>query len=69
MCIYIRFVTSSFATDRSTTAAKCKEEVKSLMTLSSIHLTICKRIYAISMVKVVTAKLSITQCTLIVREN
>lgn len=65
MYIYFRFVTSSFVTDRSTTAAaaaNCKE-VKSLMKLLSfIHLTICIRINAICrMVKVVTASKTLNQ--------
>lgn len=64
MYIYFRFVTSSFVTDRLTTAAvaaNCKE-VKSLMKLSFIHLTICIRIYAICrMVKVVTAGKTLNQ--------
>lgn len=64
MYIYFRFVTSSFVTDRLTTAAAaadCKE-VKSLMKLSFIHLTICIRIYAICrMVKVVTASKTLNQ--------
>lgn len=65
MYIYFRFVTSSFVTDRLTTvaavAANCKE-VKSLMKLSFIHLTICIRIYAICrMVKVMTASKTLNQ--------